>query len=143
MKFSLWLRSFWQCFTAGVTAATLVCIAAFYLRPEAVSIRKLFCLVAVVLVVSVFTPLIMGAKQLMPSAWLRRLVWVFVHASLSAVVIGLFGFISMQTVLWIFVRIFIGTLLLSMPIFFFIDLTERRRIAQINAGLEKMSDVEK
>ncbi|MBE6575304.1 MAG: hypothetical protein E7654_03415 [Ruminococcaceae bacterium] len=139
MKFSQWLRSFGQCFTAGVTAATLFYIAAFYLRPEAMSVRKLFCLVAVVLVVSVFTPLIVGAKQLMPSAWVRRLVWAFVHASLSVVVIGLFGFVSMQTVLWLFVRIFIGTVLLAMPTFFFIDLAERRRIAQINAGLEKMS----
>lgn len=139
MKFSHLLRTFWQCFTAGVTAATLHYIAFFYLRPEAVSVRKLFCLVAIVLVVSVFTPLILGAKQWMPSVWVRRLVWAFVHASLSVMVIGLFGFISMQTVLWFWVLIFIGTVLLAMPTFFFIDLAERRRIAQINAGLEKMS----
>lgn len=143
MKFSHLLRTFWQCFTAGVTAATLCMIAMSYAKPGKVSFFHLSLLVVVTLVSSAITPLIMNAKNLLPSAWLRRLIWAGTHAALSVVILRLLGGISTATMCKAFAITFVGTALLSAPLFFLADFAERRRIAQINAGLEKMSDGEK
>lgn len=143
MKFRHWMRSFWQCFTAGVTASTLCVLAMSYMRPERVTFFHLALLVVITLVSSAITPLIMNAKNLLPSVWLRRLIWAGAHAALSVAILRLLGGISTATMCKAFAITFVGMALLAMPIFFLVDLVERRRIAQINAGLEKMGDAEK